>query len=251
MKGFLSRDLGLLPYREAYALQLQTHARVADGLEPPTLLLLEHPRVISHGRKDELGTNVIASPETLEASGIAVVMTERGGTVTYHGPGQLVAYPIFPVGRRVRDFLRRLENVQILVLQAYGLEARPNPGYAGVYVNEDKIGSIGVAIKRNVAIHGLALNVNTNLEDFELIVPCGLTGTRMTSLQKLLGRSVDMNEVKIRLEAAFRSEFAEYRWTDELRGLEVAYGPGTNEPTGSQTEVSQAEDSQTGKQVSA
>ena len=255
-RGFLTRDLGLILYHEAYALQLETHARVADGLEPPTLLLLEHPRVISHGRKDETGTNVLASPEMLEASGIAVVMTERGGTVTYHGPGQLVAYPIFPVGRRVRDFLRRLENVQIRVLESYGLLARPNPGYAGVYVAEDKIGSIGVAIKRNVAIHGLALNINTNLEDFDLIVPCGLGDTRMTSLQKLLGRSVDMGEVKTRLEAAFRNEFAEYRWTDELRGLEVAYGPGANEPEGgqstaSQSEGSQSEGSQSGNQVSA
>jgi lipoyl(octanoyl) transferase len=231
--GFLSRDLGLIPYQDAYALQLETHARVADGLEPATLLLLEHPRVITHGRKDEAGTNLVALPEVLKAAGIDVVMTERGGTVTYHGPGQLVAYPIFPVGRRVRDFLRRLENVQIRVLETYGLEARPNPGYAGVYVGEDKIGSIGVAIKRNVAIHGLALNVNTKLEDFNLIVPCGLTGTRMTSLQKLLGRTLEMVEVKSRLEVAFRIEFAEYRWTDELRGLEVAYQTGNNQ-TGNQ-----------------
>ena len=116
--------------------------------------------------------------------------SERGGTATYHGPGQLVAYPIFPVGRRVRDFLRRLENVQIRTLATYGLEARPNPGYAGVYVGDDKIGSIGVAIRQNVALHGLALNVNTRLADFELITPCGLTDTRMTSMQKLLGREI-------------------------------------------------------------
>ncbi len=223
MTGFTCRDLGTIRYGEAYALQLETHDRVALGLEPPTLLLLEHHRVITHGRKDEIGTNLLASPESLEADGIEMVMTERGGTVTYHGPGQLVAYPIFPVGRRVRDFLRRLENVQIRVLETYGLQAKPNPGYAGVYVGEDKIGSIGVAIKRNVALHGLALNINTQLEDFDLIVPCGLTDTRMTSLQKLLGRTIDMTEVKSRLEAAFRLEFAEYRWIDELRGLEVAY----------------------------
>jgi lipoyl(octanoyl) transferase len=221
--GFTCRDLGTIRYGEAYALQLETHDRVAQGLEPPTLLLLEHSRVITHGRKDEIGTNLIASPERLESAGIELVMTERGGTVTYHGPGQLVAYPIFPVGRRVRDFLRRLENVQIRVLETYGVQARPNPGYAGVYVGEDKIGSIGVAIKRNVALHGLALNINTQLEDFELIVPCGLTGTRMTSLQHLLGRTIEMTEVKSRLEAAFRLEFAEYRWIDELRGLEIAY----------------------------
>lgn len=223
MTGFICRDLGTIRYRDAYALQLETHDRVAQGLERPTLLLLEHPRVITHGRKDEIGTHLIASPKILEAAGIELVMTERGGTVTYHGPGQLVAYPIFPVGRRVRDFLRRLENVQIRLLETYSVRARPNPGYAGVYVEEDKIGSIGVAIKRNVALHGLAININTQLEDFDLIVPCGLTGTRMTSLQKLLGRTIDMTEVKSRIENAFKLEFAEYRWTDELRGLEVAY----------------------------
>ena len=223
MTGFTCRDLGVIRYQDAYALQLETHASVADGLAPPTLLLLEHPRVITHGRKDEIGTNLLASPTELEIAGIDLVMTERGGTVTYHGPGQLVAYAIFPVGRRVRDFLRRLENVQIRLLETYGIQARPNPGYAGVYVNENKIGSIGVAIKRNVALHGLALNINTRLEDFELIVPCGLTDTRMTSLQKLLGRTLEMTEAKSRLETAFQLEFAEYRWTDELRGFEVAY----------------------------
>ena len=207
MIGFTCRDLGVIRYRDAYALQLETHAKVADGLEPPTLLLLEHPRVITHGRKDQVGTNLLASPTALEVAGIDLVMTERGGTATYHGPGQLVAYPIFPVGRRVRDFLRRLENVQIRLLETYGIRARPNPGYAGVYVDEDKIGSIGVAIKRNVALHGLALNINTQLEDFELIVPCGLTDTRMTSVQKLLGGPIEMNQAKSRLEDAFRMEF--------------------------------------------
>jgi lipoyl(octanoyl) transferase len=232
VNGFECRKLGLVPYAEAYALQLETHDRVAQGLTMPTLFLLEHPKVITHGRKDEADTNVLASGPSLEAAGIDVIMTERGGTVTYHGPGQLVAYPIFPVGRRVRDFLRRLENVQIRVLESYGLSARPNPGYAGVYVGDDKIGSIGVAIKRNVALHGLALNVNTDLEDFELIVPCGLEQTRMTSLQKLLGARLEMNLVAAKLEQAFRDEFAEYRWGDELQGLEVAYDSvGVSDPS--------------------
>ena len=224
MHGFATRDLGLTPYREAYALQLETHARVAEGLEPPTLLLLEHPRVITHGRKDEPETNLLASLPELAAAGVEVVMTERGGTVTYHGPGQLVAYAIFPVGRRVVDFLRLLEHATITALHTLGLDdARPNPGYAGVYVGEDKIGSIGVAIRQNVALHGLALNVNTRLEDFDLITPCGLTDTRMTSMQKLLGREIPMLQVKTQLEAAFRAEFDGYKWLEERRGEEVAY----------------------------
>jgi lipoyl(octanoyl) transferase len=220
--SFLTRDLGVVPYREGYALQLEAHARVVAG-GAPELLLLEHPRVITHGRKDGEDTNLAAPLEVLARMGVDVIATERGGTVTYHGPGQLVAYAIFPVGRRVRDFLRRLENVQIKALATFGIEARPNPGYAGVYVGEDKIGSIGVAVKQNVALHGLALNVNTNLEDFDLIVPCGLTDTRMTSVQKLLARAIPMSDAKGALETAFRAEFKEYKWLEELRGLEVAY----------------------------
>jgi lipoyl(octanoyl) transferase len=221
MQGFTTRDLGLVPYRDAYRMQREVHARVADGLEPPTLLLVEHPRVVTHGRKDDEDTNLNVPRAFLEAQGIEVVPTERGGTVTYHGPGQLVAYAIFPVGRRVRDFLRRLENVQIRALESYGITARPNPGYAGVYVGDDKIGSIGVAVQRNVALHGLALNINTHLPDFDLIVPCGLTDTRMTSLEKLIGHAVEMMDAKQKLEDAFKLEFDDYKWLEELRWLEL------------------------------
>jgi lipoyl(octanoyl) transferase len=206
---FIVKDLGVVPYQKAYALQLEAHARVVAG-GTPELLLLEHPRVITHGRKDSADTNLLFPLETLARLGIDVVATERGGTATYHGLGQLVVYPIFTVGRKVRDFLRRLENVQIWVLAQYGLQARPNPGYAGVYVGDDKIGSIGVAIKQNVAIHGLALNINTHLPDFDLIVPCGLQDTQMTSLEKLLGSKVPMLEVKKHLIEAFKLEFTAF-----------------------------------------
>jgi lipoyl(octanoyl) transferase len=216
--GFVTRDLGLVPYREAYALQREVHDAVAARREPPTLLLLEHPRVITHGRKDAEGDNLLVPRAFLEAQGVEVVMTERGGSVTYHGPGQLVGYAIFPVGRRVRDFLRRLEGALVRALGTVGLEARPNPGYAGVYVGEDKIASIGVAVQRNVALHGFALNVNTDLRDFELITPCGLDGVRMTSVARLLGAPQDMQDMKRRVEAAFRAEFQDYRWLEELLG---------------------------------
>jgi lipoyl(octanoyl) transferase len=223
VKGFVTKQLGLVPYQEAYQLQQGTHNLVASALTPPTLLLLEHPRVVTHGRKDDDETNLNVPKAMLESQDIQVVNTERGGTVTYHGPGQLVAYAIFPVGRRVRDFLRRLENVQIRLLETYGVTARPNPGYAGVYVDDDKIGSIGVAIKRNVALHGLAINLNTDLADFDLIVPCGLTDTRMTSLEKLLNHTIDMQDARDRLENAFRIEFQDYHWLEELAGQEVSY----------------------------
>jgi lipoyl(octanoyl) transferase len=214
---FVTKDLGVLRYQDAYILQLETHAAVVAG-GTPQLLLLEHPRVITHGRKDDETTNLVTPLSVLAQLGVDVVSTERGGTATYHGLGQLVAYPIFPVGRRVRDFLRRLENVQIRLLEQYGVEARPNPGYAGVYVGEDKIGSIGVAVRRNVGLHGLALNINTHLPDFDLIVPCGLEGVRMTSLQAILGREVSMPEVKQKMQEAFLLEFADYKWGAELRG---------------------------------
>jgi lipoyl(octanoyl) transferase len=207
---FVVRDLGVVPYQQGYALQLEAHARVVAG-GTPELLLCEHPRVITHGRKDSPDTNLLFPVDTLARLGIDVIATERGGTATYHGLGQLVAYPIFTVGRKVRDFLRRLENVQIWVLAQYDVQARPNPGYAGVYVGDNKIGSIGVAIKQNVAIHGLALNVNTNLKDFDLIVPCGLQDTRMTSLQKVLGHEIPMFEVKKHLVKAFKLEFTSFR----------------------------------------
>ena len=204
-----------VPYVEGLELQRAVHRSVVSGERPDTVIFLEHPSVYTAGKR--------TAPEERPTNGTPVIDADRGGKITWHGPGQLVAYPIVPVGRRVRDFLRRLENVQIRLLETYGLEARPNPGYAGVYIGDDKIGSIGVAIRGNVALHGLALNVNTRLEDFKLITPCGLTDTRMTSMQKLLGREIPMLEVKARLEAAFRAEFAGYKWLEERRGEEVAY----------------------------
>lgn len=206
------RDAELIPYGAAYRLQRETHAAVAAGETAPTLFLLEHPPVITHGRKDAEGENVLVPREQLERLGFDVFSIERGGSVTYHGPGQLVGYPIFPVGRRVRDFLRRIEDALVLALGRYGLQARPNPGYAGVYVGEEKIASIGVAVQRGVALHGFALNVSTNLKHFDLIVPCGLSDVTMTSMEKLLGRPVDMAEVKREVEAAFREVFTSFEW---------------------------------------
>ena len=148
--------------------------------------------------------------------------------VTYHGPGQLVAYAIFPVGRRVQDFLRLLERAVILALHDLGLpDAQPNPGYAGVYASprefgghlyDQKIASFGVAVKRHVALHGLALNVTTNLQHFDLIVPCGLSGTQMTSVEREyelrgIDRTASMDEARAALTRAFHTTFETYDWT--------------------------------------
>ena len=209
---FAVRDLGLMPYKEAWALQKRLHAEIARGLRPPTLLLVEHPRVITLGRK-ATGENLKFPESWYRANGLEVYWVERGGDVTYHGPGQLVAYPLFPVERRVRDFLRKLEAAVIKVAESYGIEAYATPGYAGVWVGEEKLAAFGVAVKEGVALHGLALNVNTNLKDFDLIVPCGIRDKGVTSLEKLLGRPLPMDEVKARLVRAMKEVFGEARGT--------------------------------------
>ncbi len=220
-------DLGLIPYADAWTLQKEHHARVAAGGRP-VLLLAEHPPVLTLGRKAREGTNIVVTRAYLDSQGIAVYEVERGGDVTYHGPGQLVGYAIFPVGRRVADFLRLLEAATIEALRTLGLpDARPNPGYAGVYVDartvngrgyDQKICSFGVAVQRGVALHGLGLNVATNLHHFELILPCGLQDTHMTSVEREyelrgLGTAPDMAASKAALTQAFEKVFETYDWT--------------------------------------
>ncbi|GGJ83055.1 lipoyl(octanoyl) transferase LipB [Deinococcus aquiradiocola] len=227
MQAFDTLDLGLIPYTDAWAAQKEHHARVAAGGRP-VLLLAEHPAVLTLGRKAKEGTNIVVTRAYLDAQGIAVHEVERGGDVTYHGPGQLVGYAIFPVGRRVADFLRLLERAVVVTLQELGLpDARPNPGYAGVYVDpldvngrtyDQKICSFGVAVQRGVALHGLGLNVGTNLQHFELILPCGLQDTHMTSVaheydRRGLGTPPDMPTVKDALTRAFAAVFDTYDWT--------------------------------------
>lgn len=207
MTEFVVRDLGRLDYQAAWEVQLSTHAAVAEGRLPPTLLLVEHPPVITFGKKGGR-SNLLVSEAFLRERGFTLYDIERGGDVTYHGPGQLVGYPIFWVGRRVRDYLRRLEQVMVALLASYGITASGSPGYAGVWVGDDKVVAIGVAVRRDVSFHGFALNVATDLTHFEYIVPCGLTDKGVTSLSRLLGRTLTLAEVKPRLVAAFRTVFA-------------------------------------------
>lgn len=206
MTEFVVRDLGRLDYQAAWEVQLSTHAAVAEGRLPPTLLLVEHPPVITFGKKGGRG-NLLVSEAFLRERGFTLYDIERGGDVTYHGPGQLVGYPIFWVGRRVRDYLRRLEQVMVALLASYGITASGSPGYAGVWVGEDKVVAIGVAVRRDVSFHGFALNVATDLTHFEYIIPCGLTDKGVTSLSRLLGRTLTLAEVKPRLVAAFHTVF--------------------------------------------
>ncbi|WMT56249.1 lipoyl(octanoyl) transferase LipB [Truepera radiovictrix] len=206
MTELLVRDLGRLDYRAAWDVQLATHAAVAEGRLAPTLLLVEHPPVITFGKKGGR-EHLLADPAALAAQGFSLYDIERGGDVTYHGPGQLVGYPILPVGRAVRSYLRNLEAVMVAVLAEYGIPSVGSPGYAGVWVGDEKVVAIGVAIKRNVSFHGFAMNVATDLSHFSYIVPCGIRDKGVTSLSALLGRPVTLEEVKPRLVRAFCETF--------------------------------------------
>jgi lipoyl(octanoyl) transferase len=195
---FVVRDLGRLGYRDAWDVQHHVHDAVARGEAPPTLLLVEHDPVITFGRKGGRD-HLLATPDELTRRGFELVDIERGGDVTYHGPGQLVGYPILPIGRRVRDYLRRLEDAVVDLAADYGVAAVGSPGYAGVWIGDEKLCAIGVAIKRGVSFHGFALNVATDLSHFETIVPCGLDGKGVTSLSALTGRPVSLAEAAERL----------------------------------------------------
>ena len=201
------RDLGRMDYKEAWGVQLETHRAVVGGDAPPTLLLVEHPPVITFGKKGGRA-NLLADETFLQGQGFSLYDIERGGDVTYHGPGQLVGYPIFWVGRRVRDYLRSLEAVMVEVLAEYGLKSAGSPGYAGVWVGDEKVVAIGVAVKRDVSFHGFAMNVHPDLTHFAHIVPCGLADKGVTSLSALLERHVTLDEVKPKLICAFHNIFA-------------------------------------------
>jgi lipoyl(octanoyl) transferase len=205
------RRLGLVSYSEALTLQQRLVDERRAGAIPDTLLLLEHPPVITLGVKlASARANVVATPTALAARGVEVVETGRGGDVTYHGPGQLVAYPIVdlrPDRQDVHRYVRDLESVMIRVCESYGLEAGRVAGLSGTWIGDRKIGAIGVRISRWITSHGLAFNVSTDLAAFNLIVPCGIADRGVTSLAMELGRTVAVDEVADRLVAAFLEVF--------------------------------------------
>jgi lipoyl(octanoyl) transferase len=173
------------------------------------LLLLEHPPVITLGRGGKL-ENLLASPDVLQANGVRFFETTRGGDITYHGPGQLVGYPILHLGegnRDVRKYVTNLEEVLIRTVAEYGITAVRQDGKRGIWVGANKIAAIGVRIARWVTSHGWALNVSTNLDHFRLITPCGLHGTGVTSIEREVGRSVPLDEVREILLGKFAEVF--------------------------------------------
>ena len=201
-------ECGRLPYGDAWALQRALlGARQADQIAD-TLLLLEHPPVITIGRAGH-AANILMPREVLASRGFEVFEIERGGDVTYHGPGQLIGYPILNLRALDEDvvrFVRLLEATLICVLETFGIEAARRRGYPGVWVGEAKIAAIGVAVKRKVTMHGFALNVDPDLSHFTLINPCGL-GKPVTSMARLLGRRVGLAEVQPAVGRAFAEVF--------------------------------------------
>ncbi len=209
------KRLGLISYAEGLEIQKELVERRKAGQVPDQLLLLEHPPVITLGVKTRNDrSNIVASTASLEAEGVEVFETGRGGDVTYHGPGQLVGYPILdlkPDRCDVHAYVRDIEEVMIRAAAAFGVEAGRFPGLTGAWVGNEKLAAIGVRIAKWVTSHGFAFNVNTTLAHFDFIVPCGITDKGVTSLERLLGRNVPMVEVENAVERAFRDVFEPIR----------------------------------------
>jgi lipoate-protein ligase B len=202
-------ELGRVPYREAWDLQHRLFERRAAGEIPDTLLLLEHPPTITLGRVGKR-EHLLASGEELAKRGLEVLEIDRGGDITYHGPGQSVTYPILDLTTLLPDlnrYVRALEETMMRVLLDYGLESERVAGMSGVWVRGAKVGAVGIRVKDWITMHGFALNVNTDLSGFGLIVPCGLHGRPITSLAQLLGRPVDLAEVRVRTVSALTAVF--------------------------------------------
>lgn len=198
-------DLGLVGYAAAWELQKRVVAARKPGAINDVLLLCEHPHVITLGRNGKRA-NLLASEHVLRQKGVEYFETSRGGDITYHGPGQVVGYPILNLGAIKRDvvwYVRALEEAMIRATYQFGIDARREPGRTGIWVDRqpaaEKLAAIGVHISRWVTSHGFAYNVATDLRYFELIVPCGISERKATSLEKLLGRSVTLQEVKPKL----------------------------------------------------
>jgi lipoyl(octanoyl) transferase len=229
-KNCLTIDLGLIGYAEAYALQKRVVAARKAGAIEDVLLLCEHPHVITQGRNGKR-EHLLVSENVLRQKGVEYHETSRGGDITYHGPGQIVGYPILNLGEIRRDvvwYVRTLEEAMIQATAEFGISARREPGKTGVWVEvaeggsslathhsplaaSEKLAAIGVHISRWVTSHGFAYNVSTDLRNFEWIVPCGIADRKATSLEKLLERSIEEKEVAPRIA----------RHLGELLGLEM------------------------------
>ena len=203
------RQLGRIEFHEAYELQRKLLQERLEGRITDTLLLLEHPPTITVGKSGKL-ENVLESPARLASAGVSLIFTDRGGDVTYHGPGQIVGYPILDLRERNRDihqYVHNLEEVLIRTLADYGIKSGRDHNHAGVWTNNMEIAALGLSVRKWITMHGFALNVNTDLDHFSLINPCGFTNKTATSMARLLGRELPNEEVLERLLDRFAEVF--------------------------------------------
>lgn len=201
-------DLGFLDYKSACLCQIELHEKRQKDKIPDTLILVEHPHVITLGRNTKKGD--IVKRERLELMGVPVIEIDRGGGATYHGPGQIVVYPIFNLRlykKDIRFYLEMLEKVIIELLHIYQIKARGNYLTRGIWVNNKKIASIGIAISKWITYHGLALNINPDMSFFSYISPCGLSSDKMMSMQEALGCPLDKQKIKNELAGIFKKLF--------------------------------------------
>ncbi len=202
-------NLGVMDYQSAWDLQHELYGLRLNNKIGDMLLLLEHPNTYTLGKAADK-SNVIASPEFIERNGISLFEIDRGGDVTYHGPGQIVGYIIMDLRNWKKDshlFLRSIESAIMNVCSDYGVSTEREPKYTGVWVNDGKICAIGVKISRWITMHGFAFNVNTNLEIFNGIIPCGIRDKKVTSLEKELHKKINLEEVKEKIVNQFSKEF--------------------------------------------
>jgi lipoate-protein ligase B len=205
----LLHRLGLMPYEEAYGLQMRLWSEKAAGRPEDFLLLLEHPPTLTLGKSGKM-SHLLVEKEDLAKEGLSLFFTDRGGDITYHGPGQIVAYPIFDLRRRGKDvhrYVHDLEEAVIGTLKDFAIEAGRDREHIGVWTGRDKIAAIGVRVRRWITMHGLALNVNPDLRHFSLITPCGIADKGVTSMAKLLERPPPLDDVADRLVAHFSRIF--------------------------------------------
>jgi lipoyl(octanoyl) transferase len=227
MSTCLINDLGLIRYSAAFAVQERLVAARKTGATGNVLLLCEHPHVITVGRNGNR-SHLLASENVLRQKNVELRETNRGGDITYHGPGQIVGYPILDLAalrKDVRWYVRSLEEVMISASAELGIAAGREPGKIGVWVGEpdrsEKLGAIGVHLSRWVTSHGFAYNVSTDLRYFDLIVPCGIVGRKATSLEKLLGRAVSREDVVASLSRHFGEVFGLQMQKSSLPSLEI------------------------------
>ncbi len=234
-KEWLLVDLGLSDYKDAWDLQLRLlEARKDRILKKDVVLFLEHLPVFTLGRRGGR-TNLKVPEEFLASRGIPILHVERGGDITYHGPGQLILYPLVDLRAgawKVIEFVEALEEIMIRTVGDWGIRAERNSLNRGAWVGMSKIGSVGIAVRRSISFHGLALNVNTDLEPFTWIHPCGIQGVAVTSMQKILGQEIPMVQVKekaaLHLQEVFGVGF-ERRSLEQIEHLLIDGREGINQ----------------------